>query len=112
MILARLFRRHDTIDVAEAARRLGAGELILIDVREKTEWKNGRARGAIHIPLATIPKHVKALDAHDKPVAFICRSGHRSTAACATARGVGIAAINVPGGMSAWQRAGLPIVKG
>ena len=111
-MLRNLFSRPDSIDVAEAARRLDLGEIVLVDVREPGEWRTGRARGAQHVPLATIPPKLKTLAAHGKPVAFICRSGARSAAACAAARDHGIAALNVHGGMGAWQRAGLPVTSG
>jgi rhodanese-related sulfurtransferase len=108
-MVRRLFQRGDAIDVAEAARRLDAGEIVLVDVRERVEWRAGRAPLARHVPLARIPREADALARHGKPVAFICRSGHRSAAACAAARSHGIAALNVRGGMVAWQRAGLPL---
>jgi len=111
-MLRRLFGRGESIDVAEAHRRLLAGELVLVDVREKAEWRGGRAPRARHVPLTTLPRQIGTLTTAATPVAFICRSGHRSAAACATARSHGIAAINVHGGMAAWQRAGLPVVKG
>ena len=111
-MLRNLFSRPDSIDVAEAARRLDLGEIVLVDVREPGEWRSGRARGAKHVPLSNIPQKLKTLDSHDKPVAFICRSGARSAGACAAARNHGIEALNVHGGMGAWQRAGLPVTGG
>lgn len=111
-MLRKLFSRPDSIDVAEAARRLDLGEIVLVDVREPSEWRSGRARGAKHVPLSTIPHKLKTIASHGKPVAFICRSGSRSAAACAAAREHGIEALNVHGGMGAWQRAGLPVSSG
>lgn len=106
-----LFRRSAAIDAAEAARRLAAGEIVLVDVREKAEWRSGHARGARHVPLSRLGKHLEELAAHGPPVAFVCRSGHRSAAACAAARRNGIEVVNVRGGMSAWLRAGLPVTR-
>ena len=40
----------------------------------------------------------------------ICRSGNRSAQAVAALRRVGYNAVNVDGGMRAWQRQGLPVV--
>ena len=107
-----LFRRADSIDVTEAARRLDAGELVLVDVRQSTEWRGGGAPGARHIPLAGVSRELDALARQAQPVAFICRSGHRSGAACANARSRGVEAVNVRGGMIAWERAGLPVDTG
>jgi hydroxyacylglutathione hydrolase len=111
-MLPNLFQRVATIDVSDAARRLDAGEIVLVDVREPDEWRGGHAPDACHIPLATLPGAIDALARHGKPIAFICGSGHRSRIACATARGHHLeAALNVGGGMRAWQRAGLPTTR-
>lgn len=100
-----------SIDVTEASRRHDAGEIVLIDVREATEVRGGSPRGARHVPLSRIGGRLDALSSGQRPVAFICRSGHRSAAACALARRHGIEAIDVRGGFGAWQRAGLPVSK-
>ncbi len=107
-----MFRGAGAIDVAEAARLLAAGDLVLVDVRESAEWRTGRARGARHVPLSGLPRSVDALGREQKQVAFICRSGHRSGVACAAARSRGLHAVSVRGGMIAWQRAGLSVTKG
>jgi len=100
------------IDVAEAERRASAGEVVLIDVREKSEWKSGHAPMARHMPLGGLDERAfHELRKKGKPVAFICRSGSRSNAACGKARQAGLEAINVKGGMSAWSRAGLPMAR-
>jgi len=111
MSLRDLFHRGTSIDVAEAARLLDTGELMLVDVREGAEWRAGRAPGARHVPLSGIPRAVDALIREERQVAFICRSGHRSGVACAAARSRGLDAVNVRGGMIAWQRAGLAVTK-
>jgi rhodanese-related sulfurtransferase len=111
MTLRDLFRRAEAIDVAEVARRLDAGDLVLVDVRQHAEWRRGRAPRAQHVPLAAVGAHVPALARETRTVAFICRTGHRSAAACAAARGRGLEALNVRGGMGAWERAGLPVTR-
>jgi len=102
----------DAIDVAEAERRASAGEVILVDVREKSEWKAGHAPMARHLPLGGLDERsLTELRKKGKPVAFICQSGGRSSSACGRARQAGVEAINVKGGMGAWKRAGLPVAR-
>lgn len=111
-MLPNLFQRIETIDVDDAARRLDASEIVLVDVREPDEWRHGHIPGARHIPLATLPGAIEALAGHGMPIAFICGSGHRSRIACATVRSHHLeAALNVSGGIRAWQRAGLPTTR-
>jgi len=102
----------DAIDVAEAERRASTGEVILVDVREKSEWKAGHAPMARHLPLGGLDERsLTELRKKGKPVAFICQSGGRSGSACGRARQAGVEAINVKGGMGAWKRAGLPVAR-
>ena len=93
---------HPSIDVNEANRRALAGEVVLVDVREKNEWQGGHAPMAKHVPLGSLSA---------KPVAFICLSGGRSGKACGTATKAGLSVINVKGGMGAWTSAGLPVTR-
>ena len=97
------------IDVQEAARLTGAGEVLLLDVREHDEWAAGRAPGAVHLALGAVRP---AMVPTDRPVLAICRSGHRSGRAATVLAATGIDVRNVSGGMQAWAAAGLPVVAG
>ena len=102
-----------TVTPAAIAPRAAAGEVLLVDVREDSEWDAGRAPDAIHVPLAEIPGALKRLEtqADGKPIAFICRSGNRSGQASQAAVDAGLQdIINVSGGMGEWVAAGLPLV--
>ena len=46
-----------------------------------------------------------------RQVAFLCHSGARSSRATAIAIKAGYDAVNVRGGMIAWNRAGLPVAR-
>ena len=95
------------IDVHEAARRVDAGEAVMIDVREPDEWELGRAPQASHLPLSALqPGQVST----DRPVLAMCRTGGRSGKAAAMLAAAGIDVTNVSGGMQAWDAAGLPVV--
>jgi rhodanese-related sulfurtransferase len=107
--LARL--AEDSIDAAQAKVLEDSGALI-IDVREPYEWEAGHVPGARNIPLRDLPAQLPDLPA-DGPLIFMCQTGVRSLAALRTARASGRADLrNLGGGIGAWQRAGLPIVKG
>lgn len=99
--------RSDQVSVGDAHQQVDAGTLLL-DVREPYEFARGRARGAVNLPLSELQSRVGELD-RDRPIAVICRSGNRSDLAAGFLRQVGLDAVNVAGGMLAWQREALPM---
>lgn len=92
----------------QAAERLARGEIDLVDMREADEWHAAHARGARHIPLAELASRLGDVP-RERPIAFVCRSGGRGEVATELARRHGIEALNVDGGLLAWQRAGLDL---
>ena len=59
-----LFNRTPAITPEEAARRLAAGELALVDVREPHELLDGRVEGAANVPLGQLAARLGGLDVH------------------------------------------------
>ncbi len=49
----------------------------LVDVREKSEFAGGSAKGAVNIPLGTIPSQLSKFQ-NKKNIIVFCRSGARS----------------------------------
>jgi rhodanese-related sulfurtransferase len=95
-----------SVKPARAAQRDDGA--VLVDVREPDEWSAGHAPGAHHRPLSDLdPASIP--DA--TTVYCICRSGGRSAHATARLRQAGHDARNVEGGMHAWERAGLPVIR-
>lgn len=88
------------------------GDDRLLDVREDDEWVAGHAPQAVHVPLPEIagrwPPALAGVG--DRRVSVVCRVGARSADAAAYLLAQGVDAVNVDGGMLAWQRAGLPVV--
>ncbi|WP_349826916.1 rhodanese-like domain-containing protein [Brevibacterium litoralis] len=82
----------------------------ILDVREDDEWKSGHIDGAQHIPLGDLPARYGEVPM-DEDLYVICRSGGRSRQAVAWLNQNGFDAINVNGGMGAWNLDhGKPIV--
>lgn len=93
----------------DAAAGLQSGAMAIVDVRERLEHRSGTIGGAIEIPLSGLRRRRTELP-RDRPIVFVCRSGHRSRIAAAMARRDGIDARTLDGGFLAYQRAGLPTV--
>src|SRR5437867_6870014 len=83
----------------------------LLDVREDDEWQAGHIDGAQHIPLGELGERVGELPKESRIVA-VCRSGGRSGAAVRGLKQLGYNAENLDGGVTAWSKAGLPLVDG
>ena len=90
---------------------LDAGRIILIDVREPTEYAAERIHGALLYPLSTFdPVTLPPDDARE--VVFHCGSGKRSLAAAQQRLRAGAAqARHMSGGIGAWRAAGLPTIR-
>ena len=97
-----------TIDVAEADRRLRedpAGP-ILLDVRERNEFEEVRAPGAVLVPTSEFMTRIADLPA-DRPLLVVCAMGGRSAAVTGyLVRAGRTDVVNVAGGMDAWERRG------
>ena len=103
-----------TVDVAEADRRLReeADPPLLLDVREASEFADVRAPGAALVPTSQFMERLAELPT-DRPILVICHSGGRSAAVTGYLARTGRTDVaNVAGGMVAWERAGLPVVRG
>jgi len=108
-VLKRLFSRpYATVRSQEVAALLAAGA-ILLDVREPAEWRAGHAPTARHIPLGQLSTRVGELPA-GRPIVTVCQSGMRSARAASLLAVRGREVSNLAGGMSAWSRAGLPVI--
>ncbi|HEU4999486.1 MAG TPA: rhodanese-like domain-containing protein [Lapillicoccus sp.] len=85
-------------------------DAVMVDVRERDEWAAGHAPEAVFIPMGDLPGQLEALPLSDEPLAIVCRSGNRSGRVVAWLAAQGIDAVNVAGGMQAWDGAGKPMV--
>ena len=81
----------------------------LVYVREDDEWLAGHIEGSQHIPLGELGERLSELPTGGSIVA-VCRSGSRSGAAVRGLRQLGYEAENLDGGVTAWTKAGLPLV--
>ena len=79
----------------------------IIDVRTSIEFYGplGHIKTAIHRPITQINNTITDLkNAINTPIYVICRSGNRSKSVTETLINNGIHAINIEGGMKAWNQ--------
>lgn len=94
--------------VAELAGALGQEGLVVLDVREESEFAEGRIRPSVHVPLQRLLSGAAELEvagwraSGDRVVAY-CRGGVRSDQAVAYLRENGVrSACSLTGGIIAW----------
>lgn len=83
---------------------------LLLDVREADEWAAGHAPVATHIPMSEFVARKEELGTPEGPVYVICRAGSRSAQVATYLTQNGVEAVNVVGGMQAWEAAGKAVV--
>jgi len=83
---------------------------VVVDVREPYEFDAAHAHGAQLIPLGELRERLAEVP-RGAPVYVICAAGGRSAQGAAFLAQSGVDAVNVTGGMTAWQQAGLPTIQ-
>ena len=98
----------EELPVREAHRAWQAGELAIVDCRERDEHDATRVPGVPLIPMSEFLERIDELP--EGPLAILCRSGSRSAqvADYLTATGERDEVANVEGGIIAWAAEGLP----
>jgi glyoxylase-like metal-dependent hydrolase (beta-lactamase superfamily II)/rhodanese-related sulfurtransferase len=104
------------MSMAELRSRIegGAGELVVLDVREKDAYEAGHIPGARLLPRGQLELRVdKELPDPTMRIVACCEIGRISTLAAATLRSMGFErAVALDGGMKSWLEAGYPVRTG
>ncbi|MFD3537913.1 rhodanese-like domain-containing protein [Streptomyces sp. NPDC058662] len=88
-------------------------EGFVLDVREDDEWAAGHVEGALHIPMSDfVARFGELTEAVEdgRRVHVMCRVGGRSAQVTQYLVRQGLDAVNIDGGMQAWDGAGRPMV--
>lgn len=108
-----LVHASDVIAPKAAATLATEKKAIIVDVRENDEWQAGHIKGALHIPLSDIDKHIDQLQPYkDQTIITQCRSGKRSMRALELLKAMGYKQVySMDGGLQAWEQQGLSLEK-
>jgi rhodanese-related sulfurtransferase len=97
---------------ADLRRRDPVRPAVLLDVRERNEFVAVRVEGSLLIPMSQLGARLHEVP-RDQPVLVMCATGSRSTDVTAYLLGAGWTDVgNVAGGISTWERLGLPVRRG
>lgn len=109
----RFTRKYKDVNATQAVQVINRDNSLVLDVREDSEVRGGKIKGAKHIPLAQLKTRMSELDsAKEKSLLVYCRSGNRSSHACNLLTKAGFSDVyNLSGGINAWESANLPLSK-
>lgn len=113
LLFPTLQRRGNKVSVLQATQLINQGKVILVDVREASEFAEGHVLDAKNIPLKDLDSRVAELEKWKaKFVIAICQSGVRSATATAKLQKAGFAEVySLDGGLESWRAQGLPVIK-
>ncbi|MGL5825447.1 MAG: thioredoxin domain-containing protein [Nocardioides sp.] len=98
------------VDVHELAQAHAQGGIVL-DVREPDEYAGGHLDGVLFVPMGEVRGRITEVPGGER-IYVLCASGKRSAMVAEFLTGQGFDAVNVSGGMAAWQAQGFPVVLG
>ena len=97
------------VTAKDAAAEAASGDVVIVDVRRKSEYDEGHIHDALHIPLGEIAARANEIP-EGRPVILHCEGGTRSAIAASLLRAGGRHDVaNLQGGFTAWTKSGLPV---
>ncbi len=97
----------EPVTIDELERRLAAGEIELLDVREADERDAGFIPGSTHLPYRTARQAAENGLCGERPIVTICESGPRAAIAASVLHAAGLDARPVlDGGVALWRARG------
>ncbi|KAA0229781.1 rhodanese-like domain-containing protein [candidate division KSB1 bacterium] len=101
-VLGKKIRHYQADEVAEKLR--SASPPVLLDVRTMGEFRRGHIVGALHIPVQELGRRWQELEEfRAREIVVYCATGPRSVNAVNILQKRGFNAVNLRGGMKAWQ---------
>ncbi|UZE97033.1 rhodanese-like domain-containing protein [Alkalimarinus alittae] len=113
LFLLEKHRSGRTISPQQATLLLNKDEGVILDVRDKKDFSEGRIKGSVHIPLASLKDRTADLEKYkDKQLVIVDKAGQHSGIAGKTLKAAGFENVcRMSGGISEWKNSSLPLVK-
>ena len=100
-------KEFPNIKIADVQKKINAkNNILLLDVRTATEFDGplSHIAGAVLLPVQELEQRIDELNEHkEKEIIVICRSGNRSQTGTRILISHGFNAVNMLGGMEAWN---------
>ncbi|MBF0385463.1 MAG: MBL fold metallo-hydrolase [Candidatus Omnitrophica bacterium] len=106
--LLKMVSPKEAVSLAQKDQRVA-----LLDVRSALEFNQVHIKDAINVPIDSLSAKIIDLSKSGKEYIVLCRTGNRSPMAADMLIQSGIHDVKVMhGGMTRWQKEGLPVIKG
>ncbi|GEK73178.1 MULTISPECIES: rhodanese-like domain-containing protein [Halomonas] len=101
------------VTTSEATQLVNREDAVVLDVRDKNDFKAGHIAGARNIPQSSLDSRLGELEKYKgKPIIVACKHGQTAGVAMAKLTKAGFERVyKLKGGMTQWQTDGLPLVK-
>jgi len=112
--VARLLSGVKAVSPAQLTSLINREDALVIDLSAIADFEKGHIVGSKNIPLSQFtPEHKLVAKAKESPIALVCRNGSTSADAAKRLVKAGFRGVHwLDGGITAWQQADLPLVKG
>lgn len=105
-------RNGQTVSTAEATTMINRQNALVLDIRDKADFKAGHLVNAVNIPYASLAQRMNELDKErERPIVLVCKTGQTISMAGKMLREKGFNAVRMKGGMMEWNSQNLPVVK-
>lgn len=113
LIILETRRGGQKISAQAAVTLINRDEAIVIDIRDRKDFNEGRITGAINIPLSSLKSRASELKKHeDKQIIIADKMGQHSAMAVKQLKEEGFNnVVRLNGGIADWKGSNLPLVK-
>lgn len=96
----------------EATQKMNAGEAVILDVRDESEFKGGHLLNARSMPVNKLAERMHEIEKFkEKDILIYCDNGMRTSRALSKLKKSGFTQLSsLAGGLVAWEKANLPTV--
>lgn len=101
------------ISATAAVLQLNRDEAVVLDIRDRKEFNEGRITGSLNIPLASLKSRIAELNKYrDKQIIVVDKMGQHSAMAVKMLNEEGFdKVVRLSGGIADWKESKLPLVK-
>lgn len=105
-------RSGDSVSIVEATRLINRDDALVVDIREKAEFRAGHIANAINIPYGSLANRLSELETHrQRTIILVCKTGQTVGVAGKMLKEKGFTAVRLKGGMMEWGNQNLPLAK-